>query len=658
MTVIIEKILSSLYNLSNGFFLTIVLLAFVINIFVELINSRIKPLLKRTLDYNSFVKKKEIEIKEKINIKSLVNKEIFRLHKKYNYHPLYDFVAVVPFLVQLPFLLGVYFAIKNFKPFIGLTFLNIENISNPDNLIEGINLLPFLMTIVSVLLTIVHRNRFKLKDFVLPFLFFILLYNSPSSLIIYWTISMLIAFLLNLFLKTKIWQIISSQKKIIKKLNIKNYLLTAISAPFILELLFSGLHFHLLIMFVMFMLLIDNALSKYYNAFIIAISVVFFYSYLFYVDTHHVIHDLRFRNFALIMFIISFAGIYFSFKKNLNYILAFIITFSTSIIISQKNIETDINTKIEIKTIAHNSIKKVIKSSQPVILIILDGLSSSDEIFKFTNNKESYGFDKSLKSMDYKVYSSFTSKSYITQSSMSSLFNFNQHNFQYLIDYENSINTPDWGYKSKIIVDLFRKNLLTDSLIKKNVTVNSYGLIDFDRSISSKFDDYYWDNRFNKSLKNSSLKKLVPNISDKTIIGFIKKKVNFNNSIDDFRKKVLDSLKSFNLEKNNFYYFHLHAPHDPFTYFDEYPKEGSISLSKTEEYIKFKKFFLKKLLHILKNEKFNDSRIIITGDHGWRQDNRINKYQTSLYLKNYPNFELEDEFFVQDLGFLINNSFK
>ena len=80
--------------------------------------------------------------------------------------------------------------------------------------------------------------------------------------------------------------------------------------------------------------------------------------------------------------------------------------------------------------------------------------------------------------------------------------------------------------------------LLTDSLIKKNVTVNPYGLIDFDRSISSKFDDYYWDNRFNKSLKNSTLKKLVPNISDKTIIGFIKKKVNFNNSVDDFRKKV------------------------------------------------------------------------------------------------------------------------
>jgi membrane protein insertase Oxa1/YidC/SpoIIIJ len=220
MTVIIEKILSSLYNLSHGFFLTIVLLAFVINIFVELINSRIKPLLKRTLDYNSFVKKKEIEIKEKINIKSLVNKEIFRLHKKYNYHPLYDFVAVVPFLVQLPFLLGVYFAIKNFKPFIGLTFLNIENISNPDNLIEGINLLPFLMTIVSVLLTIVHRNRFKLKDFVLPFLFFILLYNSPSSLIIYWTISMLIAFMLNLFKKTKYWDIISKKSKKLKELKI------------------------------------------------------------------------------------------------------------------------------------------------------------------------------------------------------------------------------------------------------------------------------------------------------------------------------------------------------------------------------------------------------------------------------------------------------
>ena len=465
MTVIIEKILESLFDLSNSFFLTIALLALTINILVEFINSRIKPYLNNTLNYNSFIKKKEIDIKEKINVKSLANKKIFKLYKKYNYHPLYSFVAVVPFLIQVPFLLGVYFAVKDFKPFMGLTFLNINNISNPDNLIEGINLLPFLMTLISFLLTFLYRNRFKLKDFVLPFLFFIILYNSPSSLIIYWTISILISFMLNLFLKTKFWSKIYNQNKILKSLKLNHYLLTTLSIPFILELLFSGLHFHLLLMFVMIIIIIDNKLSKYYNAFIIAIYIVFLYSYLFYTDTHYVIHDLRFRYFTLILFIVSFVGIYFSIKKNLNYILVFILTFSLSIIISQTNIETEINNNIKIETVEHKSIKKVIKTSQPVILLILDELSSSDEIFKYTNKKDSYDFDKSLKGMDYKVYSSFTSKSYITQSSMSSLFNFNQHNFQYLIDYEDSINTPNWGYKTKLIVDVFRKNSLVDSLI-------------------------------------------------------------------------------------------------------------------------------------------------------------------------------------------------
>ena len=59
MTVIIEKILESLFDLSNSFFLTIALLALTINILVEFINSRIKPYLNNTLNYNSFIKKKK-----------------------------------------------------------------------------------------------------------------------------------------------------------------------------------------------------------------------------------------------------------------------------------------------------------------------------------------------------------------------------------------------------------------------------------------------------------------------------------------------------------------------------------------------------------------------------------------------------------------------
>ena len=101
---------------------------------------------------------------------------------------------------------------------------------------------------------------------------------------------------------------------------------------------------------------------------------------------------------------------------------------------------------------------------------------------------------------------------------------------------------------------MFRKNLLVNSLTK-NISINSYGLIDFDKSISSKFDYYCWDIRFDKSLKNRILENLLPDISDKTIIKFIKKKINAKNSIDNFRKEVLDSLISLNPKKYNFIFF-------------------------------------------------------------------------------------------------------
>ena len=68
-------------------------------------------------------------------------------------------------------------------------------------------------------------------------------------------------------------------------------------------------------------------------------------------------------------------------------------------------------------------------------------------------------------------------------------------------------------------------------------------------------------------------------------------------------------------------------------------------------------FFLNKLLDVLNDSKFNTSRIIITGDHGYRFDPTIDKTKTSLYIKGYDNIKDVNSFVLQDLGYFINASF-
>jgi hypothetical protein len=64
------------------------------------------------------------------------------------------------------------------------------------------------------------------------------------------------------------------------------------------------------------------------------------------------------------------------------------------------------------------------------------------------------------------------------------------------------------------------------------------------------------------------------------------------------------------------------------------------------------------LFDLLQQQNLSNSRIIITGDHGFRYgDSLIDKYMTSLYLKGYDEIESVDSLFVQDLGYLINESF-
>ena len=406
------------------------------------------------------------------------------------------------------------------------------------------------------------------------------------------------------------------------------------------------------------LLLIDSLKKKPINSIILTLIIYFFYSVWFFEDTNLTIHSLRFRWFSILFIILIYFVIYMSAvkKDGIKIFNVFIIFFAFSkFIVSPFYTGESIDSFTERlrQSSSDFNFDNVVAKDSPVIFIILDELSSSQEIYNYTKDSVDFNFDKKLNQIGFQTFSVFNSLSVKTTLSMPSIFNFNLHKSKETFLYEEDVFN---GYSHRNLIysmfqKSFRKNALVDSLEKKGVKVTSYGHLNFDG----------YEKTLNNHLLNKATDQKNMNIIDKvlatTLYGFIDKKIQGpDKPYWELNKEVLSKLSSVSPDKNSFYFFHLYAPHFPFSYFDEHYEDES--LGDLDNHILFKRFFLTKLFDILNDSKFNASRIIITGDHGYRFDpTTIDKTKTSLYLKGYNNIRDIKSFVVQDLGYLINASF-
>jgi hypothetical protein len=89
-------------------------------------------------------------------------------------------------------------------------------------------------------------------------------------------------------------------------------------------------------------------------------------------------------------------------------------------------------------------------------------------------------------------------------------------------------------------------------------------------------------------------------------------------------------------------------PHGPHFYFDEF-KFRSESI---DSYLKFWEFTNNKLYPLISKLK-KKYRVILTGDHGYRHDKRINPHLTYTAYYGFNNDEIKQIQVVQDLGNLL-----
>ena len=158
------------------------------------------------------------------------------------YKTIYAFRGTLGLLIQIPFFMAAYNFVHNLSGLNEVSFLFIKDLSKQDSLIHigniSINLLPFLMTLFSLLAGLVYARKLKFKEslplYIVSLIFLLLLYNSPSGLLFYWTINCLFSLIKNIVIEFKLYEVFVKNKyRLLKVYNIFFIVVTVVFVLFI-----------------------------------------------------------------------------------------------------------------------------------------------------------------------------------------------------------------------------------------------------------------------------------------------------------------------------------------------------------------------------------------------------------------------------------------
>ncbi len=122
------------------------------------------------------------------------------VHRHYGFRPLTVVFTSGDLYLQILVFATVYRFISGLDALSGASFLAIPDLSRPEGLLWGIHLLPILMTMANVLSAITYGGgkAKRRQAFVLAAFFLVLLYRSPSGLVLYWTTNNVFSLIRNL----------------------------------------------------------------------------------------------------------------------------------------------------------------------------------------------------------------------------------------------------------------------------------------------------------------------------------------------------------------------------------------------------------------------------------------------------------------------------
>ncbi len=132
-------------------------------------------------------------------------------YRQNHYHPLMALRSSFSLLIQIPFFIAAYTFLSHLEALKGVSFLFIQDFGQPDSLFKigsfSVNILPIAMTLINcisgALYSKGHGINEKIQIYGCAAVFLVLLYNSPSGLVVYWTMNNVFSLVKNIFYKLK-----------------------------------------------------------------------------------------------------------------------------------------------------------------------------------------------------------------------------------------------------------------------------------------------------------------------------------------------------------------------------------------------------------------------------------------------------------------------
>ena len=166
-----------------------------------IVNTLVLPLYNRADKIQAIEGEKKLKLKkwEDHIKKHFKGDERFMMLQTYyrqnDYKPYQTLRGALPLLLQIPFFIAAYSYLSNLHMIAGYSFGPIKDLSVPDQIFSisghGINAMPIIMTIINIVSSTIYNRSNTIKDkiqlYLIALIFLVLLYNSPSGLVLYWT---------------------------------------------------------------------------------------------------------------------------------------------------------------------------------------------------------------------------------------------------------------------------------------------------------------------------------------------------------------------------------------------------------------------------------------------------------------------------------------
>ncbi len=211
LTLVLETIYGAAYNWMGSYGAAIIPLSLAVNFMLLPFYKRADALQLEERETQSRMKAGLAHIKA-----SFSGDERFMMQQAYyrqnHYKPMYSLRSLLPLALEIPFFIAAYRFLSHIEAFNGQSFgIILEDMGAPDQLLKigsiTLNGLPILMTLINMLSSEIYTRGGTLKEKLtlhgMALIFLVLLYNSPSALVFYWTLNNLFSLVKNLVGESK-----------------------------------------------------------------------------------------------------------------------------------------------------------------------------------------------------------------------------------------------------------------------------------------------------------------------------------------------------------------------------------------------------------------------------------------------------------------------